>query len=177
MIFRVWRWLGFRLPNCTPYLVPSLFLMVSLSTGPTTSAMVELRSNGIGIPLLFPVDANSFACVSSLHLSIGFSLQDSTIWVERDIYDTATSLLSLTMQEVPRVADNGSSRWELCAGKYKVYELLDPSMNVTTEFRTPPHSSASTFNIPPLVKVKTEPGIHFVIHLSDSSDGDTTRKA
>ena len=29
-----------------------------------------------------------------------------------------------------------------------------------------------TFNTPPLVKVKIEPGIHTVIHLSDSSDGD-----
>ena len=51
-------------------------------------------------------------------------------------------------------------------------DFLDSSVNVSTLFRTPPHSSASTFNTPPLVKVKTEPGIHSVIHLSDSSDGD-----
>ena len=87
-------------------------------------------------------------------------------------YDTATSLLSLTMRENPRVANNESSMWELCANKYKVYDLPDPSTNVSTKLCTPPHSSASTFNIPPLVKVKIEPDLHTVIHLSDSSDGD-----
>jgi hypothetical protein len=101
-----------------------------------------------------------------------FSLQDSIIWVEREIYDIATFLLSLTMRENPRVADNGYSTWELCASKYKVYELLGPSTNVSTDFYTPPHSSASTFNILLLVKVKFELGIDTIIHLFDSSDGD-----
>jgi hypothetical protein len=80
--------------------------------------MVGLRANGLGIPILFLVHANGVACVSSLHLSIKFLLQDSTIWVERKIYDIAIFLLSLTMRENPIVADNGSSMWELCAGKY-----------------------------------------------------------
>ena len=62
-----------------------------------------------------------------LHLSLPFTLvsclalQDSTIWVEREIYDSATSLLSLMMRENSRITDNGSSMWELRAGKYKVY--------------------------------------------------------
>jgi hypothetical protein len=146
--------------------------MASSSTIPSVSKMVELRAHGLGIPILFPIDANGFAFVSSFHLSIRFSMQNSTIWVEREIYDTATSLLSLTMRENHIVADNGSSLWELCTGKYRVYGLPDPSTIIFTEFRTPPHSSASTFNTPPLVKVKIEPGIHTVIHLFDSSDGD-----
>ena len=123
-------------------------------------------------PPFFCRRCKRFASVTSLHLSIRFLLQDSTIWVSREIYDNATFLLSLSMREDPRVADNDSSRWKLCTGKYRVYGLLDPSMNVYTEFRTPPHSSTSTLNTPPLVKVKIEPGIHTVIHLSDFSDGD-----
>ena len=75
--------------------------MASSSTVPSMSEIVELRANGLGILILFPVDVNGFASVSSLHLSIRFSLQDCTIWVEREIYDTATSLLSLTMRENP----------------------------------------------------------------------------
>ena len=94
--------------------------MASSSTVPCVSKMVELRSNGVMIPLLFPIDANGFAFVYSGHLSIRFSLQNNTIWVEHGIYDNATSLLSLTMHEHSRVADNGSSVWELCVGKYKV---------------------------------------------------------
>jgi hypothetical protein len=100
--------------------------------------MVELRANGLGIPILFPIDANGFAFVSLLHLSIRFSMQDRTIWVKHEIYDTATSLLSLTMRENPIVADNGSSMWELGVGKYTVYGLPYSSTNASMEFRTPP---------------------------------------
>jgi hypothetical protein len=53
-----------------------------------------------------------------------------------------------------------------------VYGLPGPCTNVSMQFRTPPHSSASTFHTPPLVKVKIEPSTDPVIHLSDSSDGD-----
>ena len=76
------------------------------------------------------------------------------------------------MRENYRVSDNGSSMWELCAGKYRVYGLLDPCTKVSIEISTPPHSSASTLNTPPLVKIKIEHGIHNVIHLFDSSDGN-----
>ena len=66
---------------------------------------------------------------TDLHMSLpftlvsGFLLQDSTIWVEHKIYDSATFLLSLTMNENSRLVDNGSSVWELCAGKHKEYGL------------------------------------------------------
>ena len=59
--------------------------MASSSTVPSVLKMVELRANGLGIPIIFPVDASGFASVSSLHLGIRFSLQDSTMWVEREI--------------------------------------------------------------------------------------------
>ena len=118
-----------------------------------------------------PIDANGFAFVSSFHLSIRFFLQDNTIWVEREINDSATSLLSLTMHEHSRVADNGSSVWELCVGNYMVYGLPYSCTHVSTEIRTPPHSSSSTLNTLPVVKVNIEPGIHTVIHLFDSSNG------
>ena len=146
--------------------------MASSSTVPSVLDMVELHANGLGIPILFPVDANGFASVSSLHLSIKFLSQNSTIWVKSEIYYTATSLLSLIMRENPRLADNGSPLWELGARKYGVYGPLNSSTNVSTDIRTPPHSSASTLNIPPVVKGKIEPSIHTVINLSDSSDGD-----
>jgi hypothetical protein len=136
------------------------------------SDMAELRANGFGVPILFPIDTNGFAHVSSLHLSIRFSLLDASIWVEREIYDPLTSLLSSTMRENPILADSGSSVWELAAGKYRVYGVPQSRPQVSTEIRTTPYSSASTFTTPPGVRVKIEPGIRTVIHLSDSSDGD-----
>ena len=146
--------------------------MASSFTVPFVSELIELCANGLRTPIIFLVDANGVASVSSLHPSIKFSLQDSTIWVERKIYDSATSLLSLTMHEDSRVADNGSSMWVLCVGKYRVYGFLDFCTNVSTEICTPLHSSASTLNTHPVFKLKIEPGIHNVIHLSSSSNGD-----
>ena len=146
--------------------------MASASIVPSVSEMVELRANGLGIPTIFPIHSNGFASVSSVHLSMRFSFQGNSICVERKIYDTATSLLSMTLRESPRVAENGSSMWELCAGKYRVYGLPVSSTNVSTEFRTPPYSSVFTFNTPPLVKVKIRPSLHTVIHLSNSLNGD-----
>ena len=62
------------------FYLPSLSLsMASFSTVHSVSKMVELRANGLRIPILFPVDANGFAWVSSHHLSIRFSLQNSII--------------------------------------------------------------------------------------------------
>ena len=68
-----------------------------------------------------------------------------------------------------RLADNGSSMWELSAGTYRVFDLPDSSTNLSTEICTPPYSSASTLNTPLVVKIKIEPNIHNVIHLFDSS--------
>ena len=136
------------------------------------SNVAELRANGFEIPIFFPIDANWFACVFSFHLCIRNSLHDASIWVERKIYDPFTSLLSSTMRENPILADNGPSVWELAAGKYRVYNLSESWPHVSTEIRTLLNLSASIFNHPPAKCVKIEPGIHTIIHLFNSSDGD-----
>ena len=97
--------------------------MASSSSVPSLLEMAELRANGFGVPILFPIDADGFAHVSFLHLIVRFSLQVGLIWVERKIYDPLTYLLSLTMREKPILIDNGSSVWKFAAGKYKVYGL------------------------------------------------------
>jgi hypothetical protein len=98
--------------------------------------MVELHANGLRIPILFPVDANGFASVFSIHLGMRFLLQDSTIWVEREIYDSITSLLSFTIRENPRVADNISSMWVLNAQLTNNKMLNATSVNFSTTRRT-----------------------------------------
>jgi hypothetical protein len=82
--------------------------------------MAELCSNGIGVPILFPIDAEGIAVVSELHLSIRFSLKPNTIWVEREIFHPDTGLLVHTFHETSKVTDNGNVVWELGEGKYRV---------------------------------------------------------
>jgi hypothetical protein len=135
--------------------------MASSSFVPSVSETAELRANGLGVPILFPIESKGFAHVFSVHLCIRFSLQEGSIWVECEIYDPMTFLLSLTMRENSILFDNGSFVWELAVGKYRIYGVPQSRPQVSKEITTPPG-----------VRVKIEPGIHTVIHLSDSSDGD-----
>ena len=141
-MFRVFHFLTAvpRFPFLASFLYSVYISMVSSSFVPfVPSVMAELRANGFGVPILFPIDANGFAHVSSLHLNIRFSLHYGSIWVERKIYDPFTSLLSLTMRENSILADNGSSVWELVASKYRVYRLLESRPHVSTKIWIRPY--------------------------------------
>ena len=48
--------------------------MASTSFMPSLSEMAEIRSNGLGVPILFPVGEDGLAIVTALHFSIGFGL-------------------------------------------------------------------------------------------------------
>ena len=73
----------------------SLYIhMASSSSVPYVSDMAELCANGFVVPILFPIDVDGFARVSSLHLCIRFSLHDASIWVECEIFDPLTFFLS-----------------------------------------------------------------------------------
>ena len=111
---------------------------------------------------------------TNLHLSLPFTfdirflLQNNTIWIKRKIYDNISSLLSLTMDENFKVAEDRSPMWELYASKYKVYGLPDSP----TDICTPLYSSSCTLNTPLVIKVKIEHVIHTVIYFLVSSNDD-----
>ena len=53
--------------------------MESTSAMPSLSEMVEIRSNGLGIPILFLVGEDGLATITALHISIRFGLQDTSL--------------------------------------------------------------------------------------------------
>ena len=126
--------------------------MSSTSNIPPVSEMAELRSNGIGVPILFLIDEHGIVVVFDLHLSIRFSLQVSTIWVEREIFHPDTGLLVHTFHETSKITDSGNVVWELGAGKYRVCGCHDSSTGVSTEILTPLRSSTAAFSTPPFNK-------------------------
>ena len=130
--------------------------MASSSTIPYVADMVELRANGLGVPLLLPIDAQGYATISSLRLSIRFELQDFSIWIEREVYDPVTLLVRHTIPEVPSIADDGLAQWRLTPGKYRVYGLTISQMAVPTQLQTPHRSSSYTMPTPTRVFVKVE---------------------
>ena len=99
--------------------------MASSSTILALSEMAELRAHGLGIPILFPISEVGFACVSAVYLSIRFSFKKSLILIKREIYDPLTLLVTVSIPESSKVAENGSTMWELGAGKYRVYGLTE----------------------------------------------------
>ena len=145
--------------------------MASASIIPPVSEMAELHSHCIGIPILFPIDANGVVVVSGFNLSNRFSLKSSTIWVEREIFHLHIGLLVQTLHETSKLLDNGNIVWELSAGKYRVYGLPKFQIEVSN-VAIPCRSSISTLSTLPVLRVKTEPGVDNVVDLFDSSNED-----
>ena len=48
--------------------------MASTSFMPSLSEMAEIRSNGMRVPILFPIGEDGLAIVTALHISIRFGL-------------------------------------------------------------------------------------------------------
>ena len=147
--------------------------MASTSFMPSLFEMVKIRSNGMGVPILFPVGEDGLATITALHISIRFGLQDTSLWVEREVYDPHTSVLSHTVPEVSKHSDDGSIIWTLKLGKYRVYGLTSSQMSIPTQLVTPCQSSTCTMTPPPTVRVKIEPRVQAIIDLSESSKDDT----
>ena len=53
--------------------------MASTSALPSLLEMVEICSNGLGVPILFHVSKDDLATIMALHISIKFGLQDTSI--------------------------------------------------------------------------------------------------
>ena len=134
--------------------------------------MVEFRANGTDVPICFPVDAPGFANISSLHLSVRFNFVQSSLWVECEVFNPMTSLLTHTMPESSIRSDNSFYAWNLLLGMYRVYGLSESQFAASMQLCTPRCSSLCTMTAPYPMRVKVEPGDVDVIELSESSDGD-----
>ena len=56
--------------------------MASTSFMPSLSEMAEIRSNGLGVPIFFLVGEDGLDTVTTLHISIRFGLQDTSLWIK-----------------------------------------------------------------------------------------------
>ena len=53
--------------------------MASTAFMPSLFEMAEIRSNGMGVPIFFPVGEDGLATITALHISIRFGLQDTSL--------------------------------------------------------------------------------------------------
>ena len=111
-----------------------------------------LSAYGSSAPVSFPVNGEGIAVVSSKHLSMRFHFDESSLYVEKNIYDDSNeSSPSLTVIQQPDVSPDQSLVWKLGPGKYDVYGLPKSKSS-----GTPLLSSTSTMQAPLLSKVKVE---------------------
>ena len=121
---------------------------MSTSTLPSLSKMAEICSNGLGVSILFPVGEDGVATVMALHISIRFGLQNTSVWVERQVYNPLIFALSHTMPEASKHSNDGTIIWSLKFGRYRVYGLTTFQMSNLTQFVIPRQSSTCTITLP-----------------------------
>ena len=117
--------------------------------------MAKICSNGLGVPILFPVGKDGLTTIMALHISIRFGLQDTSVWVEREVYDRLTLTFLHTMPKASKLFNDGTVIWTLKPGRYKVYGLTTSQMSNPIQFVIPHQTSTCTIT-PPIVRVKIE---------------------
>ena len=106
--------------------------MASKSALPSLSKVAKIRSNGLEVPILFPICEDGLAIITAFHINIKFGLQDISVWVEREVYDLLTLALSHTMPEASKHSNDGTIIWTLKLGRYRVYGLTTSQMSDPT---------------------------------------------
>ena len=79
-----------------------------------------LRGESLSVPVLFPLGEDGHAIVTSTTLSLRFRFRDVTIFVEEEVFDDQTGLVSHAVRQTEGDNDIGSF-WLLKPGKYPVY--------------------------------------------------------
>ena len=154
------------------WISPKITNTVFTSFVPDLVNMVEIRAHGLGILFLLLFDDFGLAAVFSICLSIRFKLFASSIWIEHELLNPVTLQISHTITELSTHSKDGSTLWNLCSGRYRVYGVVDSEMPSSTDVLPSSRSFTHAFYTPPVVSIKVELGIDPIINLSDSSDDD-----
>jgi hypothetical protein len=133
--------------------------------------MALLRAEPHSVPVFFPLGEDGHAIVTCATLSLRFQYREVTIFVEEEVFDDHTGLVSHAIRQTMVENDVGAF-WLLKLGKYHVYGVSESMFECSTELLTPRESSTVSIERPLLSKVKIEPGLNTIYELSDNSDGD-----
>ena len=133
--------------------------------------MALLCTEHHSLPVLFPLGEDGHAIVTSTTLSLRFRFRDVTIFVEEEVFDNQTGIVSHAVCQTRGENDVGSF-WLLKPGKYRVYGVSESVLECSIELLTTRESSTISIERPLLSRVKIEPGLKTIYELSDDSDGD-----
>jgi hypothetical protein len=146
--------------------------MADLNSGDIHTKFAVICTDGVGVPILFPLGNDGLALVTSLRLSLRFLLTEEFMYIDEEVYDAESGELSQTIGKSP-VCDGHTKQWLLKEGRYRVYGISDSVMAASTELVTPHRSSAGTVQLNPPSRVKDEQAEELITILSDDSNGNS----
>ena len=133
--------------------------------------MALVRSDFHSVPVLFPLAEDGHAIVTCTTLTVRFLFRKNTIFVEEEVFDDQTGLLSHAVGLTSQENDVGTF-WLLKPGKYRVYGVTESVLDGSTEILTSKESSTISIEGPLLSRVKIEPGLETIYELSDDSNSE-----
>ena len=107
--------------------------------------MASIRANGHEVPIVFPLDEEGFATVSTHLLHVRFKFIESSLYVEEEKHSESGEI----QQSIPIVRSSGSdsSCWYLRSGNYRAYGLPLQMPPLSTQIGSR-QSAGSTMNRP-----------------------------
>ena len=133
---------------------------------------VVVHGDGQEIPLTFRVSHDGHCCVSAIRLSSRFQLLEGSVYVDEEVYDLESGVVTHTIGQDATTNDGGKS-WLLKCGTYRVYGVRDGLHRSSTQILRSHVSTASNQQTSVPCKIKVEPGCETIHILSDDSDSDT----
>jgi hypothetical protein len=132
---------------------------------------VVVRGDAQEIPLTFPVPLDGVCCISEVRLSTRFQFLEGSIYLDEEVYDVDTGVLTHTVGHEATTIDSRKS-WLLKCGTYRVYGVTSAVQRASTQILRSNVSIASNHQRTLPCKVKLEPGPQTIQILSDDSDLD-----
>ena len=131
--------------------------------------MVIVGVQGNSVPIMFLLEDDGYAAVSACRLALRFHMIPETIFIDQNIYDPDSSVLSHTIGQTPTPTSTGRT-WRLLPGKFSAYGLKVSMQGKSEDLRHMHPSSSSLRTGTFLTDVKVEHSDVDIMLLSDDSD-------
>ena len=135
----------------------------------SSSRMVIISVEGDAVPIMFPVEEDGYADVSACRLALRFHMIPESIYIDQNIYDPESGVLSHTIGQTRTPSASGRT-WRLLPGKFIAYGLKVP-VHADSEDLLHLHPSSSSFQTATILRdVKVERIEVHITLLSDDLD-------
>ena len=131
--------------------------------------MVIVGVDGGAVPIMFTVEDDGYANVSACRLALRFHMIPDSIFLDQNIYDPDSGVLSHTIGQTSTPTTTGRT-WRLLPGKFSAYGLKVSAQGKSEELRHMQPSSSSLRTATVLKDVKVERNDVDITLLSDDSD-------